>query len=128
MIYTFLVDCGQITRPPPKKVRGGGRAKIFQKDAPKSASYDRGVVLYLSGHDFTKSGPRFTAKAVREDSATKRDAARRVGVSHADFNGAVIQVGNKLVPRQVGSTSHLQQPDATGVFRETSCLPRPRRT
>ena len=123
LIYGYLIAGGEIKRAPPMKVRGGGRAKIFTKDAPKSASYDRGVALYLSGHDFTTSGPRWTAKAVREDSATKRDAVNRVGAAHADFAGAVIQIGNKLVPRQVGSRGrHLEQKDATGVYREAKIV------
>jgi hypothetical protein len=95
LIYCYLVGGGKITRPLEKKKRGPGRPQIFGKDT-KSASYSRDVTRFYSGHDFTQSGPRWTSRPVRDDSAAKRDAQRKAGVSSDDFAGAVVEAGGKL--------------------------------
>jgi hypothetical protein len=99
LVAEFLAKGGEITKLPAQKF-GKGPAKIFTKDAPRSAQYDRDTSKYMSGRFLAPSKLQFTSKPVREDSATRRDVARQAGVSHADFSGAVTQIGNKLVPRQ----------------------------
>ena len=102
LVYVYLINGGQIERAPPKKSRGAGRPRIFGKDS-RSAAYDRDTVRFLSGHDFTQSGPRWTSKPVRDDSASKRDATSHAGISHPDFRGAVTEINGRLRPRQVGN-------------------------
>jgi hypothetical protein len=90
---------GEIIKVRAGKHRSDGRP-IFGKDS-KSAAYKRDASRFFSGHDLTQKGPRWTAKAVPHNSATKRDAERKAGISHQDFAGAVIEIGGKLRSKAV---------------------------
>jgi hypothetical protein len=101
LIDAYLREGGEIIKAPAKKRRGGGRPEIFTKDVRAPKVYEHWNKKFFAGDDFTAKGPRFTSKPVSEKSADQRDLARKAGVSHAEFTGAVVEVAGKLQPRTV---------------------------
>jgi hypothetical protein len=95
LTYAFLLDGGTITKCPPAK-RGKGRPEIFKKDTRASAAHERWNKKFLAGDDFVQKGPRFLSKPISERAADQRDIERKAGISHATFNGAVVDLNGKL--------------------------------
>ena len=99
LTYSFLLQGGRITKAPAKK-RKDGRPDIFGKDTRAVKSHEHWNKKFYSGDDFTQKAPRFTSKALPENSAAKRDIERKAGISHAAFTGSVIDISGKLQARK----------------------------
>jgi hypothetical protein len=99
LTYSFLLAGGQITKVPAKNSKGG-IPEIFHKDTRAVKSHERWNKKFYAGDDFTAKGPRFTSKPVPENSAAKRDVARKGGVSHVGFTGAVVDINGTLKARK----------------------------
>jgi hypothetical protein len=89
LVAEFLAKGGEIKKLPPQKY-GKGRAKIFTKDAPRSARYDRDTSKYMSGRFLAPSKLQFTSRPVPENSSAKRQD---------DIVGAVVEINGELKSR-----------------------------
>jgi hypothetical protein len=101
LVDAFLRDGGQITNAPAKKRKAGGRTEIFTKDTHAVKVHEYWSRKFYAGDDFTAREPRFTSKRVSEKSIDKADVARKAGVAHEEFAGAVVTINGKLQPAHV---------------------------